>query len=277
MFNKRKIIYAVIIAICVIAVIMALIFQITGNKKVSNEQNNVSNEDHVNITTDYDAIKEEFNNLFDNKLYKDENDYSNLVKYKQEEDFVFTYKLEQKNDNKYDININIPLINIQGYELSKLNETTNSMFILKANEIITSSKAYTVYNIEYTANITNNILSIAIKSTIKEGENAQRIQIQTYSFDLKNQKNLTAYDIFTKENIDIVDAEKMIKTGITEINQLAQALNNSGYSAYKRDLTSSIYTVSKTENFYVDKTGRIYAIYAYGNQNYTSEYDVIAF
>ena len=219
MFNKRKIIYAVIIAICVIAVIMVLIFQLTGYKKVSNEQNNVSNEEQVNITTDYDAIKEEFNDLFDNKLYKDENDYSNLVKYKQEEDFVFTYKLEQKNDNKYDININIPLINIQGYELSKLNETTNSMFILKANEIITSSKAYTVYNIEYTANITNNILSIAIKSTIKEGENAQRIQIQTYSFDLKNQKNLTAYDIFTKENIDIVDAEKMTADNLLSINK----------------------------------------------------------
>ena len=40
---------------------------------------------------------------------------------------------------------------------------------------------------------------------------------------------------------------------------------------------SDIYTVANSENFFLGENGKLYIIYAYGNQNFTSEMDIVLF
>ena len=46
---------------------------------------------------------------------------------------------------------------------------------------------------------------------------------------------------------------------------------------YERDLSSDIYKVENTQNFFLTQDGNIYIVYAYGNNDYTNEMDIIIF
>lgn len=48
-----------------------------------------------------------------------------------------------------------------------------------------------IFTVEYVANVQDDILSLMIKSNLKEGSNAQRIIIQTYNYDLRNNKEIS--------------------------------------------------------------------------------------
>ena len=62
----------------------------------------------------------------------------------------------------------------------------------KALNIMMDSKSKdVVYTVDYIAYVNeNHILSIAIRSILKEGNNAQRTIIQTYNYDFKNSKEI---------------------------------------------------------------------------------------
>ena len=70
----------------------------------------------------------------------------------------------------------------------------------------------------------------------------------------------------------------------TTINdEVKKAYNNAKIIAenygtlYERDLKSDIYNIEKTQNFFLTQDGYIYIVYAYGNNDYTNEMDIIIF
>ena len=55
----------------------------------------------------------------------------------------------------------------------------------------------------------------------------------------------------------------------------AKAIEASGYGTYTRNADDSIYDVKNISEFFFREDGTLYIVYAYGNNNYTSELDII--
>ena len=79
--------------------------------------------------------------------------------------------------------------------MAEFNRTTQAIFADKANDVLSKSDKYTIYNVEYVAYLNENILSLVIKSTLKEGDSAQRIIVQTYNYDIETGKKLTLNEV----------------------------------------------------------------------------------
>ena len=56
-----------------------------------------------------------------------------------------------------------------------------------------------------------------------------------------------------------------------------EELKKLGYTIYDRDYRSALYKMQNTSCFFLGDDGYLYLVYAYGNQNFTSEMDLIAF
>ena len=84
-------------------------------------------------------------------------------------------------------------------------------------------------------------------------------------------------DVLTKKNIVQTDCQNKINEIVAKAQEEAQVLLQSGYTVYNRNLSDSIYQISNISTFFLGKNQELYIIFAYGNQNYTSEMDVVLY
>lgn len=283
--KKRNILYILIAIICVIAIIAGVYYQVFGNKPKQNVENNNEivedpNEEYKPI--DPEVLKEEFNTLFNNSFNNQGYDTSSIKKLQgfEEQEVVFAvYNIREEKDEKYSVNINLPVLNIDGEVAADFNATTQSVFANKADDVLSRSQTYTIYNVEYIAYVNENVLSLIIKSTLKEGENAQRIIVQTYNYDIQTGQKLTLNDVLTQKGINTREVNKKIELQVKEANKqaeaIASALIQSGQTVYKRDINNAMYVTDNVNHFFIGEDGQIYIIYPYGNSNFTSEMDII--
>lgn len=281
--NKRYIIYIVIAIVCVIAIITGMYYQIFGNKS---KQNTIINEIIENPgqdeVIDPEILKEEFNSLFNNSFDDQGYDTSTITRYTgyEDQDVIFSiYNIREEKEEKYNVNINLPLFNVEGDVAAEFNATTQSIFANKANDVLSKSDKYTIYNVEYVAYLNENILSVVIKSTLKEGDSAQRIIVQTYNYDIETGKKLTLNEILEAKGIELKEVNKKIERQVEEANKQAEAISEaliqSGQSVYRRDINNAMYVTDNVNHFFVGLDGQIYIVYPYGNSNFTSEIDII--
>ena len=120
---------------------------------------------------------------------------------------------------------------------------------------------------EYVANVQDDILSLMIRSNLKEGVSAQRIIIQTYNYDLRNNKEINLEEVLKIKNIDKSDSIKTEQKKVEDLEKL-------GYNVYSRDVSNDMYKIENSKEFYLTND-TLYIIYAYGNDNFTSEIDLI--
>ena len=122
-------------------------------------------------------------------------------------------------------------------------------------------------------------LSLVIKSTLKEGNNPQRIIVQTYNYDISTGKKLALNEVLEAKGISTKEVNKKIELQVTEANKNAEALSdalaNAGQTVYKRDVNNAMYVTDNVNHFFVGLDGQIYIVYPYGNSNFTSEMDII--
>ena len=111
----------------------------------------------------------------------------------------------------------------------------------------------------------------------KKGANAQRRIVQTYNYDVENDKLLTIDDIVKYKNLNKEEMNKKIENEIKNANSKSKKIVEQGFNVYVRDEDSQIYEVENTPNFFLGKNNYLYLVYAYGNDNYTSELDLVIF
>ena len=269
----RKLIYIIAIAVCVISIPLAVYFQYYKNKNTTKS----NNETQQKIIDKEQITKDEFNNIFTNELKTDiQYDFSKTY---EQYDLVFTRIKGDKNENgKYNISLNIPYINIKQDIADEYNNKISNIFYEKAKSVMQNSNSDNViYTVQYVATIKDNILSLIIKSNLKEGNNAQRVIIQTYNYDIVEQKKVTLEDILNSKGIKEATAESKIKEEIEKSQNQVTELEKLGYTIFKRDPESDIYKISNTTEFYIDGDDNLYLIYAYGNSSMTSEMDIVLF
>ena len=269
--KKLKILYITILVICIVAVIAAIVLQIVKD----NDGSQVSN--LPKLTEDQkNQHKEEFENIFQNKVNYLENNSYKISKLESNKEIIYVgYENNDNKMNDYELNVHIPYINIKNDIIEEFNTQIKDIFEKKAKSILNTQNNNVIYTVDYSAYISNNILSLVVRSTLKEGTNPQRDIIQTYNYDLTNQKEYTIDDMLNEKGITKKEANQKIKEEIKTQQEKSEELEKLGYTTYKRDYTSDIYSINNVTEYFLGKDNALYIIYAYGNENNTNEMDVV--
>ena len=268
-----KIFYIIIISICVISIITATIIQAINEKQPTSGGNIKLPE----LTDDkISAYKEQFNNIFENKVNYLENNSYKIDKEKDEKEIVYLrYQNKDTKINDYELDVNIPHINIKNETIEQINKQIKDTFETKAKSVLNTQNSNIIYTVDYSAYVSNNILSVVVRSTLKEGANPQRDIVQTYNYDLTNHKKCSIDEMLEIKGISKKDASQKIKNEIKIVQERVDELRKLGYAIYARDYTNDMYSINNVTEYFMGEDGALYIIYAYGNQNHTSEMDIV--
>lgn len=266
--NIRKIFIIFILAICIVAINLAVYFQITSKSNKKNKENEEIAIDRIELT-------ENFTKIFDNTI----NHQGNTINVNKKEglkEIIYTSYLNQDDiDNKYRLNVSIPYLNINSTVADTINQEINSIFYNKLNNILSNQSQYTVYSVKYKAYINNNILSLIISATLKEGNNAQREIIKTYNYNLSSNEELSLNEIIEYRGLSNDYVQREITQTIKNAIENANVYSDLGYSKYTRNINDDIYKIENTKSYFIGENKALYIIYPYGNLNYTSELDLL--
>ncbi len=269
--KKRIIIYIIIALICIISIVVVIGVQILGNDVIDNlfGINKITKRSEEEEA----VLKNNFENIFDNSLENDE-EYQ-IQKINNNENIIYTsYTKEDKNDN-YEINVNLPYINIENKEVKQFNKEIKDTFEGKAEETIKNKNNNNIiYTVKYKAYIENNNLSLIIYSDLKQSTSAQRVIIQTFNYDLKENKENKLEDTLNNYSLKTNDVQNKINNDIQKEQKKSEELIKLGYNVFSRDINSDIYKIDNITEYFVYKNN-IYIIFAYGNNKITSEKDIV--
>lgn len=264
--NKMLIMTVSILLICSVAIAFGVYAHITNRgitlKEDGKEESN------------YQELKNNFESIFTNTIIKEptaklNTDYEELLYCK--------YNIAEEDGGKYSIDIKIPQFKGESEGVKNINKEIFDTFARKAVEIANNASVYTTYNIDYVAYVNNNIISLVIMCKYKNGTNPQRRIVQTYNYDIENDKLLDIEEIIAYKNLNKDDIQNKVQQEINKVNSQMKSITQQGYNVYIRDENSEIYKIDNTPNFFLGKNNYLYLVYAYGNNNHTSEMDLVIF
>lgn len=274
-FNKKQlIIYISILFVCIISIIIAFYVQFYARIDIGRLVGINSEVEFGNKTSEeVEELKNGFNQIFTNQI--EDNGQNDSKKEEKDKSIVYTkYEKQESKLNSYELEIHIPHINIKNEIVEQYNQEIENIFVKIAQNILKSENKNIIYTVDYVANIKDGILSVMIKSNFKKGAEAQKVIIQTYNYDLRNNKEITLAEILKIEHLEQNTVQNMIKDEISKEQKKVEDLKKLGYNIYNRNVSSDIYSIENSTEFYLtDKT--LYIIYAYGNETSTSEMDLI--
>lgn len=278
--DARKLIFILIGIICVISVVFAIYSELYYAAPSNDFSQNITHSNTNSNKIDEQELINNFSSIFANTINYQNNDISKITKKDFNKDLVYTsYEITEQVPNKYTINAKIPAINLNNGIISTINNEIDSKFKNQISTIIASSNNSDnqLYDVEYMAYVNSNILSLVIKATLKSGSSAQRVIVKTYNYNLSTNEELKFDEVLSLKSVSKTYANKKIKETITKANVSSQSLKDLGYSVYIRDLNSDIYKIENTSTFFIGENGILYVLYPYGNNNMTSEMDIIIF
>lgn len=273
--SNKIIICAIIIIICIMGIgigIYAQFFYVN------------SNEDKFMLGLGEEAEKKEtrkelelnFENIFQNSVkIVQVPDKTNKEDETKEIIYTDTDFVAEK-AGYYDIDINIPKININSETIENVNNNITSLYTELAKEILLQQEQHNIiYNVDYEGYINQNILSLVIKATIKQDKDVQRTIIKTYNYEINENKELTLQEIIEIKNLNENAIQNEITQKIEEYNKENLSLNILGYEGHVRDVESEMYEIENAENFFLGEEGFLYIVYSYGNKEETNLIDII--
>lgn len=275
-FKKKDIIiYVSIVLICIISIIIAFYVQFYARIDIGSW---IGFETEIKLgkktEEETELLKAEFDEIFTNTITIESGEAQDNKKKEKDKPLVYTKteKTESKL-NSYEVEVHIPYININNRKIEEYNKKIEE-FVDKTNSVLQSQDKNIIYTVEYVANVQNGILSLLIRSNLKEGASAQRVIIETFNYDLRNNKEITLEEVLKIENLSEMDIQARIQKEIEVEQKKVEDLKDLGYNIYGRDTTSDKYKIGNTKQFYL--TGNsLYIVYAYGNETFTSEMDLI--
>lgn len=225
------------------------------------------------------VLKAEFNSLFDNSITVQTSNpiTANRIEYNNQ-NYVFTaYNFSNEDENFYSVNALIPMININSNKAKEINAQIKTEYYDTANTIMRKKEGYTIYTVSYVAYINEDVLSLVIKSSLKEQNKAEKVSVKTYNYSISDEKLYTLEDLIKYKETTVEEVQntinKDIKTAYTNAKIIADTYGN----LYERDLSNSMYKVENADTFFLTQDGYVYVIYAYGNKDYTNEMDLVIF
>lgn len=274
---KLLIVYIVIFVICAVGIAVALA------KTEYFEEENVGRalgiiDKDSEKEDEYNELKNDFDTIFNNQIENFQQGNINIQKISNDYDVVvtaFNYKEDKENCT---LDVSIPYINVNHTSAKLFNKRVKEIYRQKAETLKNQiSSMNIIYTVQYKAYLQNDILSLAIRSEYKEGEKSQKIMVDTFNYNVVEQREVKIDEILKIKNLKNTEATNKIRNEIKAIQEQNQALIDAGYSIYQRDYNSSIYDVLNCKQFLYGKNGMLYIIYPYGNEDNTSETDIVIF
>ena len=274
---KLIFVYIVIFVICVVGIALALAKTEYFEKENVGRALGIIDKDSEK-EDEYNELKNDFDTIFTNQLENLQQGNINIKKISNDYDIVvtaFSYKEDKENCT---IDASIPYINVNYSSAKEFNKRVKKIYRQKAETLKNQiSSMSIIYTIKYKAYLQNNILSLAIRSEYKEGEKSQKIMVDTFNYNVVEQREVKIDEILKIKNLKNTEATNKIRSEIKVIQEQNQALIDAGYSLYQRDYNSNIYDVLNCKQFLYGKNGMLYIIYPYGNEDNTSETDIVIF
>ena len=267
--KKQLIIYISIMVVCIICVIVAFYVQFYARIDIVRLIGiNPEGEFGKKSEEEIQVLKTEFNQIFTNNIENDEGQ-NDSKKEEQDKQLVYTgYEKKESKLNSFDLEVHIPHINIKSEIVDGYNKEIEDVFLKIANNVLESENQNIIFTVEYVANVQDGILSVMIRSNLKEGSKAQKVIIQTYNYDLRNNKEITLEEVLKIENLDKEVIQNTINEEIAIEQKKAEDLISLGYNIIQ------IYKIENSTEFYLTNN-TLYIVYAYGNATDTSEMDLI--
>ena len=268
--RKTIIIYIVAVIFCVIAIGIVVGVQVLGDEVVDNF---FGVKRLVQRTKEEELeLKANFDTIFDNTI-EGNSDYIER-KIDSNKEIVYTaYEKEEKQDQN-EVNVVLPCINIKNTDTEKFNRDVINKFAIKAEDILKNSDTNVIYTVKYKAYVENNILSLILYSYLKQDDSAQRVIIETFNYNLEQNEVISLEDTIKIYELSKTEIENKIKNDIEEEEKRAEDLRELGYDIYSRNLPKDYYNIENIEQFFI-YNGNIYIIFAYGNNEFTSEKDIV--
>lgn len=269
---KLFVIYILIAIICIVGIGMALYMQYFQDEKLGVIFGITDSEEEDK----YNDLKNNFNNIFTNDVENMQDGELNIQKINQNFDIVATrYKYGEQTED-ITLEATIPNINIKSDLITEFNEHVKNTYKEQVDKCKASNEGF-IYNVKYKAYVQENILSLVIYAELKEGSNNQRLMIETYNYDIVNDKKVSLEELLSLRNIEVKTANNKIKNEIKQVKEKNDSLAELGYNMYQRDYNSDMYDVKNTKEYFLGMDGDIYVIYPYGNTDSTSEMDIVIF
>ena len=101
--------------------------------------------------------------------------------------------------------------------------------------------------------------------------------MQTYNYDIQQNKVLTLQEILDYKKLSKEEVQKKVYNKIKDINKQMQNISEQGYNVYVRNEEDTMYKIDNTANYFLGIDNSLYIVYAYGNNNFTSEIDLVIF
>ena len=274
---RRHIFFIVLFFICVIALFLGIYIQFFYKYAETDPLMIGINVGSKKTAEEISVLKSNFNDLFTNKL-KINSENVRVDKIEISNELVYTcYDLQNKDENFYDVNAKIPIININSEVAKQINSEIMNEFYNQANIVMRRKEGNTIYKVTYAAFINDRILSLVIKSSLKEEGKAEKVVVKTYNYNISDERIVTLKELIAAKNETNASVQEIIsqdiKTAYNNAKQIAEVYG----VLYERDLNSEIYKVENTENFFLTDDGYVYIVYAYGNIDYTNDMDLVIF
>lgn len=275
---KKYLFFVAIILICVVALCLGIYAQFFYKYSDTDALMMGINIGSQKNAEEIDALKSNFNNLFTNSIVG-ENVNSKIERLRTENNnLVFTtYDLVNEDENFYSINAKIPILNIKTDKAQEINADIKTEFYDMANNVMRRTEGLTVYTVNYASFINNDVISIAIKASLKEEGKSEKLTVKTYNYSISEQKLLSLTDLINLKGTTVNKVQNTINEDIKKAYNNARIIAEEFGNLYERDLSSDIYKVESTDTFFLTNDGYVYVIYAYGNKDYTNEMDVVIF
>lgn len=274
---KKYLFFIVLILICIVALCLGIYAQFFYKYSDTDALMLGINIGSKKTAEEIDILKSNFNSLFTNSI-KINSENVRTDKIEPTKELVYTvYNLVNEDENYYNVNAQIPLLNINNDKAKAINAEIKSEFYDKANEIMRRKSGNTIYTVSYASFVNGHVLSMVIKSSLKEEGKAEKVTVKTYNYSIPENKIVTLQDLIKEKET----TNEVVQTTIT--NDIRVAYNNAKLIAdqygilYERDLSSDMYKVENATTYFLTQDGYVYIIYAYGNNDYTNEIDIIIF
>lgn len=280
---KKYIFFAVLALICIVSICIGIYTQFFYKYSDTDPLMLGINIGSKKTAEEIDILKAGFNNLFTNSIIINSENVR-VDRSESSKDLVFTgYNLLNEDENFYTVNAQIPILNIDTDQAKKINAEIKTEFYDTANNVMRRTEGNTVYSVTYASFVNEDVLSLVVKSSLKEAGKAEKVTIKTYCYSLPEKRILSLEDVLNYSDILTVKGLTLESIQTTINDEIKKAYNNAKIIAadygtlYERDLESEIYKVENTSNFFLTQDGYIYLVYAYGNNDYTNEMDLIIF
>lgn len=274
----RKVAFFVsLIGICVIAILFGIFIQFYYKYSESDPLMIGINISAQKTIEELEALEAEFNGLFTNEIYINSENVK-VNKIEPQNNIVYTgYNLVNDDENYYSVNAQVPVININTDTAKTINSQIKTEFYDKANQVMRSKNGKTVYLVSYVAYINKDVLSVVVKSSLKEEGKSEKVMVKAYNYSIPSNEILSFDDFLKLRDLTNEEVQSKINTSIKEADHNAKIIAEQYGNLYQRDLNSSIYKVENAETYFINQDGFLYLVYAYGNKDYTNEMDVIVF